>query len=137
MSSVDWTTVFLPSGSLLEIVIRGSLMYLGLLIVLRVILKRQSGGLSVFWGRVAPWEPTRGMSHEYDRSAKEDIFQTAQSQPRFHETRGGVRLSAVCLQAFPLRGQLRWCYRGHGTSVGAVVGGGGNELDHSGPRCRR
>lgn len=47
MPSVDWTGMFEPSGSLVEIVIRGTLMYLGLFIILRVILKRQSGGLSV------------------------------------------------------------------------------------------
>src|SRR5689334_6028553 len=47
MASVDWTAMLTPSGSLVEIVIRGTLMYLGLFIILRVILKRQSGGLSV------------------------------------------------------------------------------------------
>jgi uncharacterized membrane protein YcaP (DUF421 family) len=44
---VDWYHVFVPSTPLLEIVVRGTLTYLGLFVLLRVILKRQSGNVSV------------------------------------------------------------------------------------------
>lgn len=44
---IDWTTMLQPDLPLLEMFIRGSLMYLGLFIMLRVILKRQSGNVSI------------------------------------------------------------------------------------------
>lgn len=43
--SVDWAQLFVPSGSLAELVIRGSVTYLCALALLRV-LRRQGGGLS-------------------------------------------------------------------------------------------
>ena len=45
--NIDWKAVFLPDTPLLEIIIRGSAMYLALFILLRVILKRQSGTLGI------------------------------------------------------------------------------------------
>jgi uncharacterized membrane protein YcaP (DUF421 family) len=42
---MDWKTVFLPDVALLEIVLRGSIMYIALFVMLRVILKRQTGTL--------------------------------------------------------------------------------------------
>lgn len=45
--NIDWKAVFLPDTPLLEIIIRGSVMYLALFILLRVILKRQSGTLGI------------------------------------------------------------------------------------------
>lgn len=42
---IDWTSVFLPSLGLAEIVVRGSLMYLGLFIILRFMARRQTGHL--------------------------------------------------------------------------------------------
>lgn len=44
---IDWKTVFWPDVSLLEIVLRASVMYLALFILLRVILKRQAGTLGI------------------------------------------------------------------------------------------
>lgn len=44
---MDWKTIFLPDTPLLEIILRGSLMYLALFILLRVILKRQTGTLGM------------------------------------------------------------------------------------------
>ncbi|MBL8589416.1 MAG: DUF421 domain-containing protein [Methylobacteriaceae bacterium] len=44
---VDWSSIFVPHGSLLEVVLRGTLMYLGLFLVLRFLLRRQTGGLGV------------------------------------------------------------------------------------------
>jgi len=44
---INWKAVFLPDTPLLEIIIRGSAMYLALFILLRVILKRQSGTLGI------------------------------------------------------------------------------------------
>lgn len=41
--SIDWTAIFAPSLSLAEIVIRGSLMYLALFVILRFIARRQAG----------------------------------------------------------------------------------------------
>ena len=40
---MDWKSIFLPDVPLLEIILRGSLMYISLFIMLRVILKRQTG----------------------------------------------------------------------------------------------
>lgn len=39
--SVDWAKVFVPSESPLEIVVRGTLVYLGIYLLLRVVVKRQ------------------------------------------------------------------------------------------------
>lgn len=48
VADVDWRSVLVPDTPLLEIFVRGTIMYLGLFILLRVILKRQAGtvGLS-------------------------------------------------------------------------------------------
>lgn len=45
--NIDWTTMLLPSISPLEIMLRGSVMYLALFVLLRVILKRQAGTLGM------------------------------------------------------------------------------------------
>jgi uncharacterized membrane protein YcaP (DUF421 family) len=44
---VDWRSAFLPDTSFLEIFVRGSIMYLGMLLLLRFILKREAGALSI------------------------------------------------------------------------------------------
>lgn len=44
---MDWESIFLPDVPLTEIILRGSVMYLTLFVLLRVVLKRQTGGLSV------------------------------------------------------------------------------------------
>ena len=41
--SVDWNSVFVPAIGLAEVVVRGSLMYLGLFIIMRFIGRRQAG----------------------------------------------------------------------------------------------
>jgi uncharacterized membrane protein YcaP (DUF421 family) len=41
--SVDWSSVFVPAIGLAEIVVRGSLMYLGLFMILRFMARRQAG----------------------------------------------------------------------------------------------
>lgn len=41
--NVDWAKMFLPGTPVLEIFVRGTLMYLGLFLMLRLILKRESG----------------------------------------------------------------------------------------------
>lgn len=45
--AVEWHKMLVPDTPLLEIVVRGSLVYLALFTLLRVVLKRQSGGLGV------------------------------------------------------------------------------------------
>lgn len=45
--NIDWKALFLPDIPLIEIVLRGSIMYLSLFILLRIILKRQSGTLGI------------------------------------------------------------------------------------------
>lgn len=40
---MDWKSIFYPDTPLLEIILRGSFMYIALFIMLRVILKRQTG----------------------------------------------------------------------------------------------
>ena len=47
MASVDWAEVFVPAKSLLEIILRGTLVYLGLFVMLRIVPKRQSGMIGV------------------------------------------------------------------------------------------
>lgn len=44
---VDWRSVLVPNTPLLEIFIRGTLVYLALFTLLRVVLKRQRGGVGV------------------------------------------------------------------------------------------
>ncbi|WP_206667262.1 DUF421 domain-containing protein [Candidatus Methylobacter oryzae] len=45
--NIDLKTIFLPDTPLIEIILRGSVMYLSLFILLRIILKRQSGTLGM------------------------------------------------------------------------------------------
>src|ERR1044071_5099094 len=44
---MDWKTIFLPDTPLLEIILRGSIMYIALFVMFRVILKRQTGTLGM------------------------------------------------------------------------------------------
>jgi len=44
---MDWKLIFLPDVSLLEIILRGSVMYIALFALLRIILKRQTGTLGM------------------------------------------------------------------------------------------
>jgi uncharacterized membrane protein YcaP (DUF421 family) len=45
--NINWEAIFVPDITLIETVVRGSIMYLALFILLRVILKRQSGTLGI------------------------------------------------------------------------------------------
>lgn len=42
---VDWQGIFTPHHSLLELIVRGTIMYLGIFVLLRVVLRRQVGGI--------------------------------------------------------------------------------------------
>jgi len=42
---IDWPSFFVPDVPVLEIILRGSVMYLALVILLRIVLKRQTGTL--------------------------------------------------------------------------------------------
>ncbi len=44
---VDWKQAFVPTTSLLEIFIRGSLMYLALFAILRIVLRREAGTVGI------------------------------------------------------------------------------------------
>lgn len=44
---MDWKSIFLPDVPLAEIALRGSVMYITLFVLLRIVLKRQTGGLGV------------------------------------------------------------------------------------------
>lgn len=48
--SIDWNSVFVPAIGIAEIVVRGSLMYLGLFVILRVMARRKPdiSGLPIF-----------------------------------------------------------------------------------------
>lgn len=46
-SNIDWQTILLPQTPLLETFTRGSLMYLSLFFILRVVLKRESGAVAL------------------------------------------------------------------------------------------
>src|SRR3954465_14566384 len=43
---IDWHTMFVPTESILEIIIRGTIMYLGMYTILRIF-RRQSGSIGV------------------------------------------------------------------------------------------
>ena len=45
--NIDWENTFFPQTPILEIFLRGTLVYLSLFILLRFILKRESGGLGI------------------------------------------------------------------------------------------
>jgi uncharacterized membrane protein YcaP (DUF421 family) len=45
--SVDWTALFTPSGSVAEVVVRGSVLFLTLFFILRLLPRRQIGSLGV------------------------------------------------------------------------------------------
>lgn len=47
MQPINWHDVFVPDVPLVEIFVRGTLVYLALFLLLRVVLKRQSGNLGV------------------------------------------------------------------------------------------
>ena len=44
---MDWKSIFLPDVPLLEIILRGSAMYIALFVLLRMVLKRQTGSLGM------------------------------------------------------------------------------------------
>jgi uncharacterized membrane protein YcaP (DUF421 family) len=46
LTKVDWHDMLVPDTSLLEIFLRGTLVYLSLFVLLRVVLKRQRGGVA-------------------------------------------------------------------------------------------
>lgn len=44
---IDWKSIFVPDVPLLEIFIRGSITYIALFVLLRVVLKRQTGSIGI------------------------------------------------------------------------------------------
>lgn len=46
LSIPDWSKVFVPTVPLLETIVRGSVIYIGILVLLRVVLKRQTTSLN-------------------------------------------------------------------------------------------
>ena len=44
---MDWKSLFLPDVPLFEIILRGSVLYITLFVLLRVVLKRQAGSLGM------------------------------------------------------------------------------------------
>lgn len=47
LAHVDWTELIIPTHSLAEMVIRGTLMYLGLFLIFRFIVQRQSSAIGI------------------------------------------------------------------------------------------
>jgi uncharacterized membrane protein YcaP (DUF421 family) len=47
LNQIDWKTIFIPDVPIIEIILRGSLMYLTIFVLLRIVLKRQSGTLGM------------------------------------------------------------------------------------------
>jgi uncharacterized membrane protein YcaP (DUF421 family) len=45
--SIDWPEFWIPTHSIAEMVLRGSLMYLGLFLLMRFFMKRQTGSFSL------------------------------------------------------------------------------------------
>lgn len=44
---LSWNEIFVPTHSVMEMIVRGTIMYLGIFTLMRFILKRQTGGLSI------------------------------------------------------------------------------------------
>lgn len=44
---VDWSSIFIPDTPIVEIVVRGSVMYIVLFCLMRFVLKRQSGSMGI------------------------------------------------------------------------------------------
>ena len=47
MFQLSWSEIFVPTHSIMEMIVRGTIMYLGIFTLMRFILKRQTGGLSI------------------------------------------------------------------------------------------
>ena len=47
LEQIDWSAIFVPDTPFLEIIVRGTVMYLSLFILLRIVLKRQTGTLGM------------------------------------------------------------------------------------------
>ena len=47
MHHIDWHKVFMPDTPVLEIFVRGTVMYLALFILLRIILRREAGNIGI------------------------------------------------------------------------------------------
>ena len=47
MADIDWAGLFMPTTPALEIIVRGSVMYLALFAMLRFILRRETGSLGI------------------------------------------------------------------------------------------
>ncbi|MCA1376223.1 MULTISPECIES: DUF421 domain-containing protein [unclassified Bradyrhizobium] len=47
MFQLSWNEIFVPTHSIMEMVVRGTIMYLGVFTLMRFVLKRQTGGLSI------------------------------------------------------------------------------------------
>lgn len=47
LAAIDWSNIFVPSVSVFEIIIRGSLVYLALFLLFRVFLKRDAGSVGL------------------------------------------------------------------------------------------
>ena len=45
--NIDWAGLWIPTHSIAEVVLRGSLMYLGLFLLMRFFMKRQAGSFSL------------------------------------------------------------------------------------------
>ena len=45
--TIDWRALFVPHHSLIELILRGSIMYLGLFAVLRVVVRREVGSIKL------------------------------------------------------------------------------------------
>jgi uncharacterized membrane protein YcaP (DUF421 family) len=73
---VNWEAVFIPETPLLEIFVRGSLVYLGLFLLLRVLLKRETGTLGItdmLLVVLIADAAQNGMAHDY-RSVPEGLL---------------------------------------------------------------
>ncbi len=44
---IDWPGLFIPTHSIAEMIVRGTLMYVALFMILRMLLKRQAGGIGL------------------------------------------------------------------------------------------
>jgi uncharacterized membrane protein YcaP (DUF421 family) len=74
-TSQAWLDIFVPTHTILEMFVRGSIMYLAIFVLLRFVLKRQTGGLStpdILLVVLLADAAQNGMANEY-RSVTEGI----------------------------------------------------------------
>lgn len=110
-NDIDWRSIFLPDVSVVEIVLRGSLMYLAIFVLLRLVLKRQIGTLGttdLLLITLLADASQNAMAGEY--KSVPDGFVLVGTKVPFKLTLRFTYLSNTC-QCTPSQRRLQWPFR--------------------------